>query len=497
MSQININKLTFAYEGSYTNIFENVSFQMDTRWKLGFTGRNGRGKTTFLKLLMGNFEYSGTISASVHFDYFPYEVEDKINLTKVVMENIAPDIEEWELLRELSAIGLSDEVLERPFDTLSHGEQSKALLAVLFLKSNNFLLIDEPTNHLDIDARDNVASYLKRKSGFIIVSHDRVFLDGVIDHILSINKTNIEIQKGNFSSWIQNKAYQDQFEIAENEKHLKDIKRLSEAAKRTAGWSDQTEKGKFGPDVPDRGFVGHKAAKMMKRAKVIEKRRDKAIEDKKKLLKNIEHADPLELIMAPPMSNPYVALDIQNLAYEDNVVLEDFALSLERGQRVAICGKNGSGKSTLMKAILKKYGSIDDDESLKIEGSIRLASGLIVSYVSQDTAFLMGSFDDFAKVHGVEKHLLRSMLDKLDFEPILFEQDLASLSEGQKKKVLLAASICQRAHLYIWDEPLNYIDLLSRLQIEEMLLKYEPTLLFIEHDPHFIDRIATHVIELT
>ena len=497
MSQININKLTFAYEGSYTNIFENVSFQMDTRWKLGFTGRNGRGKTTFLKLLMGDYEYSGTISASVHFDYFPYEVEDKSNMTRAVLENIAPDIQDWELLRELSSIGLSDEVLERPFETLSHGEQSKALLAVLFLKSNNFLLIDEPTNHLDSDARETVAAYLKRKSGFIIVSHDRVFLDGVIDHILSINKTNIEIQKGNFSTWIQNKAYQDQFEIAENEKHLKDIKRLGEAAKRTTGWSDQTEKGKFGPDVPDRGFVGHKAAKMMKRAKVIEKRRDKAIEDKKKLLKNIENAEPIEIIMAPPISNPYVSLDIQRLAYDDNVVLEDFSLNLERGQRVAICGRNGSGKSTLMKAILKKYDESYDFESLKIEGNIRFASGLIVSYVSRDTAFLMGSFDDFAKMQGVEKHLLRSMLDKLDFEHILFEQDLSSLSEGQKKKVLLAASICQRAHLYIWDEPLNYIDLLSRLQIEEMLLKYEPTLLFIEHDPHFIDRIATHMIALS
>ena len=201
--------------------------------------------------------------------------------------------------------------------------------------------------------------------------------------------------------------------------------------------------------------------------------------------------------MAPPISNPYVVLDIQRLAYEDYVVLEDFTLTLERGQRVAICGKNGSGKSTLIKAILKHYDRSYDFESLKIEGSIRCVSGLIVSYVSQDTAFLMGTFENFAKMQGVEMHLLRSMLDKLDFEPILFDQDLSCLSEGQKKKVLLAASICQRAHLYIWDEPLNYIDLLSRLQIEEMILKYEPTVLFIEHDPHFVDRIASHMIELS
>ena len=496
MSQINVNNITFAYEGSYTNIFENVSFQMDTKWKLGFTGRNGRGKTTFLKLLIGELEHSGTISASVHFDYFPYVIEDKKKTTRSIVEDITPHTEEWELLKEFSAIGLSEDVLDRAFETLSQGEQSKALLVMLFLKSNNFLLIDEPTNHLDSDARDTVAQYLKRKKGFIIVSHDRVFLDGVIDHILSINKTNIEIQKGNFSSWIQNKTYQDQFEIAENEKHLKDIKRLTTAVKRTAEWSDQAEKNKFGPDVADRGFAGHKAAKIMKRAKVIERRRDKAIEDKKLLLKNIENADPIEIITAMELSSPYVMLEIERLSYETHVVLEELRLNIEKGQRVAVCGKNGSGKSTLIKAILKKHASECDWDDLKVEGRIRFANGLIVSYVSQDTSFLKGTFEDFSTMHGVELHLLRSMLNKLDFDPVLFENDLSSLSEGQKKKVLLASSICQRAHLYIWDEPLNYIDLLSRIQIEEMILKYEPTVLFIEHDPHFVERIATHVIEL-
>ncbi|MCA0386216.1 MAG: ABC-F type ribosomal protection protein [Firmicutes bacterium] len=499
MSQIKINNLSFTYEGSYDAIFENVSFQMDTRWKLGFTGRNGRGKTTFFKLLMGVYPYSGSIQASVHFDYFPYEVSGAERHTRVVLQEIAPDIEEWELLKEFGNIDLPEEVLDRPFETMSHGEQSKALLAVLFLKSNNFLLIDEPTNHLDVDARETVANYLRRKSGFIIVSHDRIFLDGIIDHILSINKTNIEIQKGNFSTWLQNKAYQDQFEVAENEKLLKDIKRLGDAAKRTAGWSDQTEISKFGPDVPDRGFVGHKAAKMMKRAKVIERRRDKALEDKKKLLKNLEVADSLEIVTAPVIPHPYLTLEIETLAYDDFIVLEDLAFKLESSDRVAICGKNGSGKSSLLKAIIKQTqpelleASL---ENLMMRGRIKLANGLILSYVSQDTSFLTGSYEAFAEERGIERHLLRSMLDKLDFTPVLFEKDLSQLSEGQKKKVLLASSICQRAHLYIWDEPLNFIDVLSRVQIEEMILTYEPTLLFIEHDPHFVDRIATHIISL-
>ena len=234
MSIINITNLTFAYEGSYDNIFENVRFQIDTDWKLGFTGRNGRGKTTFLNLLLGKYEYSGQISSSEHFEYFPFEVGNQERLTIEIIGEIYPDYLHWKVVRELSLLEIDEEVLYRPFDSLSFGEQTKVLLATLFLKENSFLLIDEPTNHLDLNGRKLVSDYLKGKCGFILISHDRAFLDHAIDHILSINKTNIEIQKGNFSSWWVNKKRQDNFEFGENEKLKKDIHRLTEAAKRTS-----------------------------------------------------------------------------------------------------------------------------------------------------------------------------------------------------------------------------------------------------------------------
>ncbi|WP_157452793.1 ATP-binding cassette domain-containing protein, partial [Brevibacillus sp. SKDU10] len=205
MSLINVTNLTFAYDGSFDNIFENASFQIDTDWKLGFTGRNGKGKTTFLNLLLGKYEYSGNISAAVSFEYFPFPVENKANNTLDVINDIDPDYVHWKLMRELSLLQVSEDVLYRPFDSLSNGEQTKVLLATLFLKENHFLLIDEPTNHLDMHARKLVSDYLNTKSGFILVSHDRSFLDNCVDHILSINRTNIEIQKGNFSDWWENK----------------------------------------------------------------------------------------------------------------------------------------------------------------------------------------------------------------------------------------------------------------------------------------------------
>ncbi|MCL2592720.1 MAG: ATP-binding cassette domain-containing protein, partial [Defluviitaleaceae bacterium] len=115
MSLINVSNLTFAYEGTYDNIFENVSFHIDTDWKLGFTGRNGRGKTTFLNLLQNKFEYSGSISASCDFEYFPYEVADKNMITFDIIESIYPDYSDWQVFKELSLLEVSEDVLYRPF----------------------------------------------------------------------------------------------------------------------------------------------------------------------------------------------------------------------------------------------------------------------------------------------------------------------------------------------------------------------------------------------
>ncbi|MFK7692630.1 Lsa family ABC-F type ribosomal protection protein [Paenibacillus sp. HJGM_3] len=492
MSLINISNLTFAYDGSYDNIFENVSFQMDTDWKLGFTGRNGRGKTTFLNLLLGKYEYSGTISASVSFEYFPFPVENRDHNTLDVIEAIIPDYEHWQLMRELSLLQVSDDVLYRPFDSLSNGEQTKVLLAALFLKDNSFLLIDEPTNHLDMQARQLVSEYLRTKRGFILVSHDRAFLDHCVDHILSINKTNIEIQKGNFSDWWDNKQRQDQNELAENDKLKKDIKRLSDAASRTSHWSHEVEKTKNGTrnsgSKVDKGYVGHKAAKMMKRSKSIEQRQHAAVEEKSHLLKNIESSEALKISQLTYHKSRLAELDKVSIFYGDKVVCEDISFTIEQGERIALSGRNGSGKSSILKLIC--------GEPIPYTGACRIGSQLKISYVSQDTSLLQGNLTDYAREQGIDESLFKSILRKLDFARVQFEKDLSSFSGGQKKKVLIAKSLCENVHLHVWDEPLNFIDVISRMQIEELLLEYSPTILFVEHDREFCDHVATKIIEL-
>ena len=163
MSLISVKNLTFGYSGSYNNIFENISFNIDTDWKLGLIGRNGKGKTTFLKLLQGEYEYKGTISRNVDVDYFPFEVVDKDRMSIEIVNEIAPNVEEWKIIKELNLLNTDTEILYRNFNLLSGGEQIKILLISLFLKENNFLLIDEPTNHLDIETRNNLVNYLEKK----------------------------------------------------------------------------------------------------------------------------------------------------------------------------------------------------------------------------------------------------------------------------------------------------------------------------------------------
>lgn len=495
MSLINISNLTFAYDGSADNIFENVSFQIDTDWKLGFTGRNGRGKTTFLNLLLGKYEYKGSISGGVIFEYFPFEIKDKTLKTIEIIDSLNYDYQMWELEREMSLLDISEDVLYREFNTLSNGEQTKILLAVLFLKENRFLLIDEPTNHLDIEGREIVAEYLKSKKGFILVSHDRRFLDNCIDHILSINKANIEIQKGNFSSWQVNKEMQDNSEIAKNYKLKKDIKRLEQAAKRTSEWSDKKEEKKskksYGGRAPamiDKGFVGAKAAKMMKRSKNLEARQNSALEEKTKLLKNIELSESLKIKPEEYHSNRMVTLDKISIFYGEKEVCKDVSFTIEKGDRIALRGKNGSGKSTILKLIL--------GEDLKYTGNLYRGSRMKISYVSQETSFLKGKLSDFAKNSGINESLFRAILRKMDFSKEQFDKDLSSYSGGQKKKVLIAKSLCERAHLYVWDEPLNFIDVLSRIQIEELILEFQPTIIFVEHDMVFSETIANKIIKL-
>ena len=505
MAQIHVKELTFSYDGSADTVLDNVSFNIDTNWKLGLIGRNGKGKTTLLNLLLGRYEYRGNISTNTRFDYFPYQVsENDIEKTAFdLIEVWKPYVEGWQVLIQLNQMGMDPECLYRPFGTLSNGERTRVMLAVLFADENDFLLIDEPTNHLDDEARRIVKEYLSLKKGFILVSHDRDLLDGVCDHVLVLNRTTVDEQTGNFSSWWENKEKMDAFNQAENEKHRKEIGKLKAAADRSSRWADKNEGTKIGFDpvkendrsISTRSFIGAKTKKMQSRVKAYEKRIDREIEEKEGLLQDIERVSDLKI--HPLIHHKEILVDAKDLSlgYPEKELFSELTFQVKRGEKIVLTGENGCGKSSIIKAILDRVGYAPDTD-LIVSGKLEIASGIVVSYVNQDTSFLSGSSRSFCEKRGLDVSLFFTVLRHLDFGREQFEKKMEDYSEGQKKKVLIAASLITPAHLYIWDEPLNYIDVFSRMQIEKLIKEYELSMLLVEHDSRFRETVATRVVNV-
>ncbi len=527
MGQIQIHNLTFSYEGSYETIFENMTVTLDTDWKLGLIGRNGRGKTTLLKLLLGELHYEGKITASQSFTYFPFQVQQKERNTIEIIEEIYPQYELWEVCRELQYLEVDLECLYRPFILLSYGEQTKVLLAVLFLQEHAFLLIDEPTNHLDIEGREQVANYLQKKKGYILISHDRAFLDRCVDHIMAINKKSIEVVKGNFTSWYDSKCKRDAYELQENERRKQEIKRLENAARQKENWANKVEKSKKGQagggSKVDRGYIGHKSAKMMKRGKVLERRIEQEIEKKNQLLKDIEETETLKIYPKSHYKQELITIRNGAMKYGEMSLSDEIHVTIQQGNIYGVQGKNGHGKSTLLKLILwlieqKEQGCLEqqgkkssslyeflvlDDKRFGLQNfqfsceQLEIAKGITVSYVPQDTSNLTGYLDDYIKECGGDPTIFKMLLRKLDFSREHFDYPMETYSAGQKKKVLIARSLSEQANLYIWDEPLNYIDLFSRIQIETLIQQNQLTMLLVEHDKDFLEKVVKEWIYLS
>ncbi len=524
MSRIQVSGLQFSYPGSSEPVFEGLGFAVDSDWRVGLVGRNGRGKTTLLRLLAGELSGSGLILSGLRFNLFPFPVADcslpalscvkeavapyaewERGMSALLRDKSAPSMEEWGRLeslyarhdgyvidelvaREASKLAVDPASLARPFLSFSPGEQARLLLAALFLRKNRFLLIDEPTNHLDLRGRGTVADYLAGKQGFIVTSHDRDFLDRSVDHILALEKGGARVERGGYSSYRANRRLRDEEEQQKNERLRKDIVRLKASGEEKARWSDRLEKTKIGTGAADRGYIGAKSARMMKRAVTLRNRVEKELKQKEALLKDLEYAPPVSLRPLRHPARVLVRLKEVCAGYGGEPVLIGLCLDVLPGERIALTGRNGAGKTTLLKLIT--------GELLPAGGFVSRPGNLAVSVLPQKPEGLCGTPRDFARLQSLPGDHFLMLLRKLDFPREAFESDMRGFSPGQKKKVLLAASLARPAHLYVWDEPLNYLDIESREQVEDMLGRTAATLVFVEHDRRFIDRVATRTIVL-
>lgn len=489
MSNIKIEQLSFGFDTQNHLLFDQADLVIDTQWKLGLIGRNGRGKTTLLKLLQDQLPYRGTITHQQAFVYFPQPVADPQQLTYDTLQDLC-DFEQWQIERELNLLQLDPDVLWRPFETLSGGEQTKVLLALLFIDEEHFPLIDEPTNHLDITARAHVAAYLKRKKGFIVVSHDRHFVDEVVDHILSIEKSRLVIYQGNFSVYEEQKQRQDQFEQEQNVKLKKEIGRLKQTAAEKAEWSRGRERDKLGSPtkkgsgaVYDTGAIGARAARTMKRSKAIVKRMEDQAQVKEQLLKDIEYIDPLSMNVKATHHKVLLRVENLQLTYEQPL-FDPLNFTIEAGDRIGILGANGSGKSSLVAGLLGHFTGT-------VTGSVWMPQHLSISRVRQNYEDNRGTLTEFAESHRLDYQELLNNLKKLGVERNVFQTRIEDMSMGQRKRVELAKSLATPAELFIWDEPLNYLDVFNQNQLAEVIQLVQPTMLIIEHDRHFLDQVST------
>lgn len=498
MSNIKIENLSFGYDQMGTLLFDDAQLIIDDQWKLGLVGRNGRGKTTFLRILQKQLPYSGRIQYQMIFDYFPKTICDAKQLTFYALLEIRT-FELWQMERELNLLACDTEILWRPFETLSGGEQTKVLLALMFIEEGLYPLIDEPTNHLDVVGRKQVANYLKEKrQGYILVSHDRQFLDETVNHILAIEKNQLVLYQGDFSTHEDQKARQDAFEQAQNIKLKKEISRLQKTAVEKAEWSKNREKDKLNKskgfiDTEYRrvspGAIGADAARMMKRSKAILQRVEGQISEKSQLLKNIETVDGLKMNYQPSYHQRILQMEKVVLTYQQTPLSDPVNIELFKGECLAITGANGSGKTSLLAAILQEFKG-------KQAGEIHLPKGIKISYIRQNYQDNYGTLAAFAETEGLDFSQFLNNLRKLGMERNVFENKIEEMSMGQRKKVEVAKSLAQPANLYVWDEPLNYLDVFNQKQLLTLLKEVSPTMIVIEHDTRFIEAIADKIVSL-
>lgn len=480
---IEIKNVSFGFDALEHPLFHQVNLTIDTKWKLGLVGRNGRGKTTLLHLLMNHYYYSGEIFSTESFVYFPQELQNKATLTYYAIDEVMP-VTLWKLERECQLLKLDKSVLWQPFEQLSGGEQTKVLLAALFCEEDQFPLIDEPTNHLDAQARNIIAKYLKKKTGFILISHDRTFLDGVVDHILAIEKSQLAIYKGDFSTYTMQKEKQDQFELDQNKTIKSEVERLQRTAKEKANWANKKE------NESKDSFSRAEAARMMKRSKAIQNRVQAQIEEKSKLLHNIESVSTLTINCASTHRNPVLRVRNFTMCINGRTLFQPISFELYQGEQVALVGPNGSGKTSIFRYLLT--GEFDGE----VEGEIAIPQGLTTSAIRQIHDDNSGLLKDFAANEDIDYTLFLNNLRILGMERDVFNVPIEQMSNGQQKKVEFAKSLGTLAELYIWDEPLNYLDVFNHRQIETMIQTYKPTLLFVEHDHAFVSTIATKRVEI-
>ena len=521
MSTISLHKVSLQFPGQSKPLFDDLSLKIDTRWRCGLVGRNGRGKSSLLRLLtLAILPDRGTVALQERAVLCARPDPSLRSTTREVIRDVVAPFTRWEqemadllaegsppslnrygnimqeyehhggyeianrIERECDSLNVDPHCLDRPFSSLSGGEQTRAMIASIFLMRDAYPLLDEPTDHLDLEGRAVLARYLRLQSGFLLASHDRDLLDECTDHIIAIHRSGVDIHKGNYSTWHAQMLLKEEHERKTAEKIERQVTILKQSAKDRRQWSNARESTKTGG--MDSGFEGARAARQMKRAIAIERRINKELGEKEKLLRNRETIYRLRVKENGKLPEFVLRADQVTMQFGERVVFEDLSLEVRRGDRIALTGPNGCGKTTMFRLLC--------GELAPVAGAVHRPPHLSLGISHQHPRWTRGL---------LRGHLLDAKLDETQFRTILgalgvggevFDQPLESFSYGQRKKVDLARALSTPADAHLWDEPTNAIDLYAREELERAVLRERPTLLFIDHDSAFVRNIATRIL---
>lgn len=496
-------------------MFEGINLEIHEHEKIGLVGLNGCGKTTLLKMLQGEETIDkGTVNISkgTRIGYLEQQPKYPNKTVKEVLLSAFKDINELsarmaiieekmsscsdnKVLSDLvelygrlcekfesiggyeyeikynmvvSGLNLTDEFCEQQFEDLSGGQKTKVLIAKMLLSEPNLLFLDEPTNYLDIESLNWLEKYLQSfKGSLIIISHDRYFLDKVVNKVWELTPTMMETYNGNYSSYVVEKQQRFAEKMKDYVDQQKEIKRMDDQVK----WLKST-----GSNV-----LKAKAHIIEHRMEKIE-RIDKPVIQTRKLKMNLKGS-----------RTPKKVIEFNNLAQGfDSILFEGVTGTVLAGDSIGIVGKNGIGKTTLIKTILGELQPID--------GIVNVSENIRVGYLDQESKFESESktiLEEYLNKTGLSNEKGRRELAKLGFYSDDVNKKISMLSGGEKKRLKLALLIQQEPNLLILDEPTNHLDLMSREQLESILINFEGTIISISHDRYFLNKIASKIWELT
>ncbi len=490
---LQINSLSKEYFDH--QILTDINLSINSGDRIGIIGINGSGKTTLLRLMFGiETQDSGQIiknPKNLKIGYVP-QVAD-FPITNNIIEGLAISLgldesEIYKIYVALDKLNIGDLAL-KPFETLSSGQKTKVYLARLLIQKPDILLLDEPTNHLDIESLNWLEDYLKNYQGaFLVVSHDRKFLDNTVNKILELENGKIKIYGGNYSFYRHQKLIETESQkrnyIAQEKKNERILERIRTMKNQT----QQLEVITSGSDH----YKRHKAAKSASRAKSTEIMLIKQL-DKNGLEKPQEDFE-LSVLFKPKRESSKLVVFLEKVSkkFNDKQIISNLSLEINKNDRIALVGNNGSGKSTLINLILNQLNPTS--------GKIETGNNIDIGYLPQEHNQLnsdLNPIDYLIQINKIDKTSSYKLIKRFLFTDEDVKTPINKLSSGQKSKILLASIMVSGSNFIILDEPTNYLDIPSREALEEALISYKGTLLVVSHDRYFLDRInLTKVINL-